>query len=151
MSTALFTFVCIVYIGTAAASLLPTWRLSGLDPGEADERLATAHDIRAARAEFDRTLVRKGLLTHDRLALIRNGIRSRAVVTAMRPTGEALEDCREVELDVMVRKPGGGQFPAHETALVPASALAKVSPGSLIDTFYRPGDETAVAICVAPR
>ncbi|MGE2719828.1 hypothetical protein [Mycolicibacterium celeriflavum] len=150
MFTALFAFACIVYIGTAAVSLLPTWRLSGLDPGEADERLATADDIRAARAEFDRTLLHKGLLTQDRLALIRNGIRSPAVVTAMRPTGQALEDCREVELDVMVRRPGGGQFPAHETALVPASALGKVSPGSVIDTYHRPGDETAVAICVAP-
>ncbi|OBB42436.1 hypothetical protein [Mycobacterium sp. 852002-51961_SCH5331710] len=150
MFTALFAFVCIVYIGTTAASLLPSWRLSVPEPGEADERVATADDIRAARAEFDRTLVRKGLLTDDRLELIRSGVRSPAVVTAMRPTGQALEDCREVELDVMVKKPGGGQFPAHETTLVPASALVKVSPGSVIDTYYRPGDESAVAICVAP-
>ncbi|KUI47859.1 hypothetical protein AU198_22525 [Mycobacterium sp. GA-1199] len=150
MFTALFAFVCIVYIGTTAASLLPAWKLSRVESGEADERLATAEDILAARAEFDRTMVRKGLLTCDRLELIRNGTRSRAVVTAMRPTGQALEDCREVELDVMVKRPGGGQFPARETALVPASALVKVSPGSVIDTYYRPGDETAVAICVAP-
>lgn len=150
MFTALFAFVCIVYIGTTAASLLPAWKLSRVDCGEADERLATAEDILAARAEFDRTMVRKGLLTRDRLELIRNGIRSPAVVTAMRPTGQALEDCREVELDVMVKEPEGGQFPARETALVPASALIKVFPGSVIDTYYRPGDETAVAICVAP-
>lgn len=150
MFTALFAFVFILYIGTTAASLLPAWKLSLVDSGEADERLATADDICAARAEFDRTMVRKGLLTDERLELIRKGIRSRAVVTAMRTTGQVLEDCREVELDVMVRKPGGGQFPARETALVPASALVKVSPGSVIDTYYRPGDETAVAICVAP-
>ena len=50
----------------------------------------------------------------------------------------------------MVRKPGGGQFPAHETALIPASALPKASPGSVIDTYYRSGDESAVAVCVPP-
>jgi hypothetical protein len=69
----------------------------------------------------------------------------------MRTTGAAREDHREVELDVMVRKPGGGQFPAHERALIPASSLALVSPGSIIDTYYRSGDESAVAVCVPRR
>jgi hypothetical protein len=85
-----------------------------------------------------------------RLDLIRHGTKSRAVVTGMRATGAAREDHREVELDVMVRKPGGGQFPAHERALIPASSLALVSPGSIIDTYYRSGDESAVAVCVPP-
>ena len=43
--------------------------------------------------------------------------------------GARREDYREVELDVMVQRAGGGQFPAHEKALIPASSLAKVSPG----------------------
>ena len=60
----------------------------------------------------------------------------------MRTTGEAREDHREVELDVMVSRPGGGQFPAHETALIPASSMARVAPGSVIDTYYRRGDES---------
>ena len=55
-------------------------------------------------------LVRKGLLTGDQLDLIRNGTKSHAVVTGMRATGTSREDHREVVLDVMVRKPGGGQF-----------------------------------------
>src|SRR4051794_3970068 len=71
---------------------------------EACERLATAEDIRAVRAAFDDMLVRKGLLTVENLDLIRHGTKSRAVVTGMRTTGAALEDHREVELDVMVRK-----------------------------------------------
>jgi hypothetical protein len=105
----------------------------------------------AIRAEFDRMLVGKGLVTDGQLKLIRHGTRSPAVVTGMRPTGHTCEDFREVELDVMVKRPGGGQFPAHETALVPASALTKVSPGSVIDTYYRSGDESAVAVCVSPH
>ncbi len=69
----------------------------------------------------------------------------------MRTTGEAREDYREVELDLMVSRPEGGQFPAHETALVPASALAEVAPGSVVDAYYRRGDESAVAVCVPPN
>jgi hypothetical protein len=146
-------FLCLAYVVTVAALLVPRPLVPDVEPGmnEAHERLATAEDILAARAAFDRMLVRKGLLTGRHVQLIRHGTRSRAVVTGMRPTGAAREDHREVELDVMVIRPEGGQFPAHETALIPASSLAKVSPGSVIDTYYRLGDESAVAVCVWPN
>jgi hypothetical protein len=153
MSTPLlFGFFCFVAAGTFATLFIPGRTITDdqSEPGEANERLVTRADIPAVRAAFDQMLVRKGLLTGDQLELIRHGTKSLAIVTGMRPTGAAREDHREVELDVMVRKPGGGQFPAHERALIPASALAKVSPGSLIDTYYRSGDESAVAVCVSP-
>jgi ferredoxin len=81
-------------------------------------------------------------------------IKALAVVVAMRVNGEVCEGCgvcegsSEVELDVMVSRPGGGQFPAHETALISSSRVANVSPGSVIETYYRPGDETAIAVRV---
>jgi hypothetical protein len=153
MSTALLlSFFYFVIAGTAAALLIPsrTKNEDGPEQEEAGERLVTAADMLAVRAAFDQMLVRKGLVTGDQLDLIRHGTKSRAVVTGMRTTGAAREDYREVELDVMVRKPGGGQFPAHERALIPASSLAKVSPGSIIDTYYRSGNESAVAVLVSP-
>jgi hypothetical protein len=67
----------------------------------------------------------------------------------MRATGAAREDFREVELDVIVSRPEGGQFPAHQTAFIPGSSVARVSPGSVIDTYYRSGDESAIAVCVS--
>jgi hypothetical protein len=148
----LLLFFCFVVAGTAAALFFPSRTITehGPDPEEAAERLVTAADMRAVRAAFDQMLVRKGLVTGDQLDLIRHGTKSRGVVTGMRTTGTSREDYREVELDVMVRKPGGGQFPAHEVALIPASSLAKVSPGSIIDTYYRLGREPAVAVCVPP-
>ncbi|WP_123027822.1 hypothetical protein [Mycolicibacterium stellerae] len=119
------------------------------DPA-AREHLSLADDMLAVRAVFDQMLVDKGLLTCRQLDLIRHGTRSHGVVTGMQATGETREDYREVELDVMVSRPGGGQFAAHETALIPASSMAKVSPGSVIDTYYRPGDETEIAVSVPP-
>jgi hypothetical protein len=119
------------------------------DPDER-EQLSLADDIAAVRAEFDRMLIGKGLLTNGQLDLIRHGVRSSGVVTGMRTTGTQREDHREVELDLMVRRPGGGQFPAHERTLVPASSLTDVRPGCVIDAYYRRGDESVVAVCVPP-
>jgi hypothetical protein len=123
--------------------------LVAFDPA-ARERLSLADDMLAVRSAFDQMLVHKGLVTPGQLELIRSGTRSRALVTAMRVTGAVREDYREVELDLMVRRPEGGQFPAHETALVPASALQEISPGSEIDAYYRRDDESMVAVCVPP-
>jgi hypothetical protein len=140
------------FVGSAAPVFVPRPAVPGVEPAadEADERLVTLEDTLTVRAAFDEMLVSKGLLTGEQLDLIRNGTKSYAVVTGMRSTGAAREDYREVELAVMVSRPQGGQFPAHETALIPASSLASVSPGSVIDTYYRPGDESAVAVCVPP-
>jgi len=123
--------------------------LVAFDPA-ARETLSLPDDMLAVRSAFDRMLVRKGLVTVRQLDLIRSGTRSRGVVTGMRATGEAREDFFEVELDLMVRRPEGGQFPAHERTLVPASALTEVAPGSEVDAYYRIGDESAVAVCVPP-
>jgi hypothetical protein len=145
-------FFVFIVAGTAAALFTNTSPIAEHErhSDEADERLVTASDMLAVRAAFDDMLIRKGLITDDQVHLIRHGTKSRGVVTGMRTTGTSREDHREVVLDVMVRKPGGGQFPAHQTALIPASSLARVSPGSIIDAYYRSGDESAVAICVAP-
>jgi hypothetical protein len=76
--------------------------------------------------------------------------KTRGVVTGMRIIRAAGSDYCEVELDLMVRRAVGGQFPARRIATIPAVWLANVSPGSVIDVLCRPGDESAVAVCVPP-
>lgn len=103
-----------------------------------------AHD--AARSEDAERLV-----TRDEIDAVRSiFVRTRGVVTAVRALSERGADFREIELDVMVARRGGGQFPVRETALVPARALDQVSPGSVVVAYYRPDDESAVAVCVPP-
>lgn len=119
--------------------------LVSFDP-QVPGRLSLADDVVAVRAA--QSPVRRGLLTDEQLDLIRHGTRSSGVVTGMRTTGSAGHDLREVELDVMVRRRGGGQFPAQETTVVPASSLPRLSPGSIIDAYYHPKDESAVAVCL---
>ncbi len=114
------------------------------------ENLSLPDDMLAVRAAFDQMLVDKGLLTGHQLELIRHGTRSHGVITGMRSTAETREDYREVELDVIVSRPSGGQFAVRETILIPASSMAKVAPGSVIDTYFRPGNETEIAVSVPP-
>lgn len=121
--------------------------LVSFDP-QARDRLALADDVVAVRAASGHTPVRRGLLTDGQLDLIRHGTRSSGVITGMRATGDAGEDLREVELDLMVSRRGGGQFPAHETTVVPTSELPKVEPGSIVDTYYRPEDESTIVVCL---
>jgi hypothetical protein len=120
------------------------------DPGRPED-LALADDIVAARAAFDQMLIRKGLTTTDKLEVIRRGTRSHGLVTALRTTGKACEDHVEVEVDLMVSRTDGGQFPAHDTAFIPAVSVPHLRPGSTVHTYYRMDDESAVAICVPKR
>jgi hypothetical protein len=136
--------------GLAAALRPGVVLLVAFDPA-ARERLSLADDMLAVRADFDRMLVGKGLVSADEAALVRHGIRSQGVITATRETGISREDHCEVDLDLMVSRPGGGQFPAHTTTFVPESVLDNVSPGSVVATYHREGDESAIAVCVPPH
>jgi hypothetical protein len=149
MTDALTLTVFCLICGAAGVVLTTAHRARQACPcdDEATERLMTIEELVTA---FDEMLLRKGLMTDGQLALIRHGTHAAGVVTGMRATGTAREDFREVELDLMVSRPGGGQFPVRETALIPATSLRKVSPGSVIDAYYRPGDETTIAVFVSP-
>lgn len=150
--TLLFTVLCVACFGVATALRAATTASRRTDDdapcdAEATERLITLSEL---VAEFDQALIRKGVLTSTQVGLMRTGIRTRGVITGMRTTGVARADFREVELDVMVARVGGGQFPAQETTSIPVSSLDKVLPGSVIDVYYRPDDERTIAAWVSP-
>ena len=67
ISSLLNVLLCIV--GIATALLIPDHEFPLVDPAttEAAERLATNEDMVAIRAEFDRMLVAKGLVTDGQL------------------------------------------------------------------------------------
>lgn len=140
MNTGLFPTIARVFGGCAA--LLSGHRNTSAHPDEeADERLVTIEEF---AAEFDQLLIRKRLLTGAQRAVIAQGTRSRGVVTGMNATGAG----REVQLDLMVTRPDGGQFPVRETAVIPAATLPKMAPGSVVDAYYRPGDHSIIAVRV---
>lgn len=78
-------------------------------------------------------------------------IRSHGVIVAARPTGRGRRGRREMELDIMVSRPDGGQFAIREMARIPAVLAAEFTPGAVVDICYRPGDESSVFIAHRPR
>lgn len=150
VSAGTFTGRLLVPDDPIAAGIRPGVVLLVVFDPAAREDLWLPDDMAAIRAAFDSMLVGKGLITESQLNLIRHGVRGTGVVTAARPTGAAREDHCEVVLDLMVRRPEGGQFPAHETTLIPSTALRRVSPGSVIDAYYFRDDESSVAVCIPP-
>lgn len=118
------------------------------DPRRRDE-LVLADDFVAARAAFDHMLIRKGLTTAQKIDLVRRGNRSQGVVTAVRVTGVVIEDHQEITVDLMVGRTDGGQFAARDTTFIPTSSVPTVTPGSVIDAYYRTVDESTIAITVA--
>lgn len=140
MITGLFPTIAKAFGG--CATMFSGRRITSARPDEeADERLVTVEEF---AAEFDQLLIRKRLLTAAQRAIIERGTRSHGIVTGVSATGAG----REVYLDLMVSRPDGGQFPARETAVIPASALPKMAPGSIIDAYYRPGDHSIIAVRV---
>lgn len=105
MTTGLFPAIVKAFGGCIA--LLSGRRSAAVHPDdEADERLVTVEEF---AAEFDHLLIRKRLLTRAQRAVIDSGIRSHGVVTGVKATGAG----REMQLDLMVTRPDGGQFPAR--------------------------------------
>ncbi|OBB58988.1 hypothetical protein A5757_15260 [Mycobacterium sp. 852013-51886_SCH5428379] len=99
----------------------------------------------------DRPEEAERLVPRDELDTIRmQFVRTHGVITAVRTVGERGADYREIELDLMVTRRGGGRFPARDTALIPADALEYLSPGSVVVAYYRSDDESSVAVCVPP-
>lgn len=117
----------------------------------ATETLSLPDDMLAVHAPFEGRLVRRDMSATDKLDLLHTGVKTRGVVTGIRATGTVRADCYELCLDVIVGRPEGGQFPATETAFVPASSVSRVSPGTIVDTYYRRGNESAVAVRVPGR
>ncbi|SHX53511.1 Uncharacterised protein [Mycobacteroides abscessus subsp. bolletii] len=140
MTTELFPAIVKAFGGCIA--LLSGHRSAAVHPDdEADERLVTVEQF---AAEFDHLLIRKRLLTRAQRAVIETGVRSHGVVTGVKAIGAG----REMQLDLMVTRPDGGQFPARETAMLSACALSKMAPGSVIDAYYRPADHSIIAVRV---
>ena len=72
--------------------------------------------------------------------------RSQGVVVAARPTGWGRRGRRELELDIMVSRPQGGQFAIREIVLVADGVAGEFAPGAVVDICYRLGDESSVFI-----
>ncbi|MBZ2196519.1 hypothetical protein [Occultella gossypii] len=142
-----------------ATQLIPEHELGAFEPGallpvryrpgrtRSVSLIADSSD--AAQAALNDYLVGKGLITPQDLDVARRGVRTSAVVTAATPTGQVRDGHTQLQLDVLVARPDGSQYPVTQRLFVPASQLSRVHVGSRVATFVLPEDEQRVSVGLA--
>jgi hypothetical protein len=119
-------------------------------PDRADGRVVLATDASPAELQraYNLVQVAQGHLDADALRIAEYGLDARAVVLAMRPTGEIRGDRAVLELSLRVTRPDGSGFDVTTAKAVPPPYVPRVQPGSVITVKYLPDDETAVALAL---
>ena len=119
-------------------------------PDRDDGKVVLATD--AAPAELQRAYnlvqVAKGHLDAEALRIAEHGLDARAVVLAMRPTGEVRGDRAVLDLTLRVTRQDGSGFDVRTEKAVPPVYVPRVQPGSVIAVKYLRDDESAVALAL---
>ena len=79
----------------------------------------------------------------DRIA---SGVPTRGVILQSSPTGAIVGDCAALGLRVEVTRPDGTRFQADTVQPVPQPSLPLAVPGSVVNVYYKPGDEQHITV-----
>jgi hypothetical protein len=106
-------------------------------------------DQAALQAAYNMQMVASGVTTQSMLDITQNGVRANGVVLSAQPTGNIINGYGEMTLQIKVTRPEyGGQFETTINKAIPQNMLAGVQPGSVIEVYYMPGNESKIAIGV---
>jgi hypothetical protein len=119
-------------------------------PDRDDGKVALATDASPAELQrvYNLVQVARGHLDADGLRIAEHGLDARAVVLAMRPTGEIRGDRAVLELSLRVTRPDGSGFDVTTSKAVPPVLVPRVQTGSVIMVKYLPDDESSVALAL---
>ena len=88
----------------------------------------------------------RGIGTPDAPEIMARGVHGQAVVIAMTPTGEIVAGNPRLNLSLSVSRPDGYAFPLEISKVVPANAVGRFQPGSVINVQYLPEDPNRLVI-----
>ncbi|AOS63861.1 DUF3592 domain-containing protein [Actinoalloteichus hymeniacidonis] len=103
-------------------------------------------DDSAAQDALNQLLIRKGITTQARLDIVKRGITAQAVVQAVSAKGEIREGNPRMNLTLSVTRPNGTTFGAEVDRFMPATAVARLQVGKVVQVHYLPGDESEVVV-----
>lgn len=118
-------------------------------PGEGRVVLATDAAPAQMQATFSRIQLARGEITPHQLRIAEQGVEARAVVLAMRPTGEIRGNRAVAVVALRVSRPDGGTFDLELEKALPPEAVPQVQPGAVVRVRYLPGDKSDVVIQAA--
>jgi len=96
---------------------------------------------------YNRQMVEKGVTSQETLDIANNGVKAKGVILSAEPTGNIINDMGEMTLHIKVTPPDNGDtFEAFVNKVIPANMLLSTQPGSVIEVFYLPEDESKIAI-----
>jgi hypothetical protein len=115
-----------------------------------DGKVALATDASQAELQSVMNLIQlaRGHIDAQGLRIAEHGVDARAVVIAMRPTGEIRDDRSVLGMTLRVTRQDGSAFEVTTEKAVPPALVPRVQPGSVITVKYLPGDETTVALAL---
>ena len=140
-----------------ARSLVDLTELGMVAPGATlpvryrqDGKVAIATDAPQAELQsvMNRIQLASGHIDAHGLRIAEHGVDARAVVLAMRPTGEIRHDRSVLDMTLRVTRRDGSWFDVNTEKAVPPTLVPRVQPGSVITVKYLPGDETTVALAL---
>ena len=104
-------------------------------------------DQKALQDAYNSQMLAKGVTSKETLDIVNNGVEAKGVVLSAEPTGNIINDMGEMSLHIKVTRPDSGDtFEAFVNKVMPRNSLSSTLPGSVIDVFYLPEDESKIAI-----
>ncbi|WP_154795271.1 hypothetical protein [Occultella kanbiaonis] len=110
--------------------------------------LAVDADPDQIQTAFNAVMVRRGLTAPEAIEVAERGVPTTGVVTALVPTGRVREGHTEMEVQLLVNRPDGSQYPATKTSFVPQSAITAVQVGRVVQMRVLPWDEQRIALAL---
>jgi hypothetical protein len=98
------------------------------------------------QAVQDQVMIRAGLTTPRGLHIAANGVQTRAVVSAVRPTGRLVQDNPQLTLTLLVTRLDGSSFEVTTDKVISAPLVGLVQIGSVVTAYYLPGVEDDISI-----
>jgi len=90
--------------------------------------------------------VKQGKMTEKQVRVAKDGVRAKAVVMAIEPTGEIEDGEAVMRLAVRVTRPDGSHFDNSRDLPLPSVALPGLQPGNVIEARYLADDESYISV-----
>jgi len=88
-----------------------------------------------------------GLLTQKEIDISEHGVKAKGVILSAQPTGNIINNCGEMALQVEVTRPGNGRtYHVSKNMAVSQNMLPLIQPGNMVEVFYMPENENVIVI-----
>jgi hypothetical protein len=108
--------------------------------------VATEEDDETLQHALDAVIIAGGGITQEEINMIKHGVEATGVILSAQPTGNIVDGCGEMALQVRVTRPSGGTYDVTINKPVSQGGLPSVQPDCEVNVFYMPENEANITI-----